>query len=103
MRRGALVLLVVALGCGPDAVAAPPVRIVCRDGVKIARINGVKRRGVCDLDEAANRRCQFGLVVGDHAERVVMGFGTRVVTTADGKRWRLRCRRSGLSRPGPGY
>ncbi len=76
---------------------------MCLDGVKVARVDGVERRGVCDLDEAVNRRCRFQLVVGDHAERVVMEFGRRVVTTSDGKRWRLRCRRSGLARPGPGY
>jgi hypothetical protein len=65
--------------------------------------DGVKRRGVCDLDEAVHQRSRFGLVVGDHAESVVLEYGRRVVTTSDGKRWRLRCRRSGLSRPGPGY
>lgn len=103
MRRVALCVLVLAIGCGPEADAAPPTRVVCHDGVKIARVDGVKRRGVCDLDEAVNRRCRFGLVVGERAESVVLEFGRRVVTTSDGKRWRLRCRRSGLSRPGPGY
>lgn len=95
--------LLLVLGCGPEADAAPPTRVVCHDGVKIARVNGVKRRGVCDLDEAVNRRCRFGLVVGETAETVVLEFGRQVVTTSDGRRWRLRCRRSGLSRPGPGY
>jgi len=103
MRRAALALLALAVGCGPDADAAPPTRVVCWDGVRVATVNGVKRRGVCDVDEAVNRRCHFQLVVGDHSESVLMGFGHRVVTTSDGKRWRLRCRRSGLARPGPGY
>jgi hypothetical protein len=103
MRIAVLGLLVLAAGCGPEADAAPPTRIVCRDGVRIAMVDGAKRRGVCDLDEAVNRRCRFGLVVGDHAESAVLEYGKRVVTTSDGKRWRLRCRRSGLSRPGPVY
>jgi hypothetical protein len=103
MERVALLVLALAVGCGPDASAAPPTRIVCHDGVRLAKVNGVRRRGVCDLDEAVNRRCNFSLVVGAGAETVVMGFGRRAVTTADGKRWILRCRRSGLSRPGPGY
>ncbi len=96
-------LLGLGAGCGPDADAAPATRIVCQDGVRIAKVDGVKRRGVCDLDEAVNQRCRFGLVVGDHAESVVMEYGRRSVTTSDGKRWGLRCRRSGLSRPGAGY
>ena len=103
MRLAALALLALAVGCGPDADAAPPPRVVCQDGLRIAQVDGVKRRGVCDLDEAVNQRCRFGLVVGDHAESAVLESGRRAVTTSDGKRWRLRCRRSGLSRPGPGY
>jgi hypothetical protein len=103
MRLAVAALLVVAAGCSADAGAAPPTRVVCRDGVRVAKVDGVKRRGVCDLDEAVNRRCRFGLVVGTQAETVVMRFGRRVVTTSDGTRWRLRCRRSGLARPGPGY
>jgi hypothetical protein len=103
MRLAVAALLVLVAGCGPDADAAPPTRVVCRDGVRIARVDGAKRRGVCDLDEAVNQRCRFQLLVGTQAETVVMGFGRRVVTTSDGKRWRLRCRRSGLARPGPGY
>jgi hypothetical protein len=66
-------------------------------------VNGERRKGVCDLDEEVNQRCRFGLAVGDVAESVAMGFGRQVVTTRDGKRWVLRCRRSGLARPGPGY
>ncbi len=103
MRWLVLALVAVAVGCGPEADAAPPTRVVCKDGIRVATVGGVKRRGVCDLDEAVNRRCRFGLVVGNQAESVVMEFGRRAVTTSDGKRWVLRCRRSGLSRPGPGY
>jgi hypothetical protein len=103
MTRGALLALVLAVACGPDASANPPTGVLCSDGLRVAKVNGVKRRGVCDLDEAANRRCHFGLVVGDHVEGVVTDIGRRVVTTSDGKRWVLRCRRSGVSRPGPGY
>jgi hypothetical protein len=103
MTRGVLLALVLAVACGPDASAKPPTRLLCSDGLRVAKVNGVKRRGVCDLDEAANRRCHFGLVVGDRVESVVMDIGRRVVTTSDGKRWVLRCRRSGVSRPGPGY
>lgn len=103
MMRGVLLALVLAVACGPEASAGPPTRVVCSDGLRVAKVNGVKRRGVCDLDEAANRRCHFGLVVGAGVETVVMEIGRRVVTTADGKRWVLRCRRSGVSRPGPGY
>ena len=103
MTRGALLLLLLAVGCGPEASAKGPTRVQCSDGLRVAKVNGVKRRGVCDLDEAANRRCRFGLVVGDRVETVVMEIGRRVVTTSDGKRWILRCRRAGASRPGPGY
>jgi hypothetical protein len=103
LRQLAAGAVLLALGCGPEADAAPPTRVVCHDGVRIAKVNGVKRRGICDLDEAVNRRCRFGLVVGQSTESVAMEFGQRMVTTSDGKRWRLRCRRSGLSRPGPGY
>jgi hypothetical protein len=94
--------LVVA-GCGPDARATPPTRVVCADGMRVARVNGVKRRGVCDLDEAVNHRCRFGLVVGARVESVVTGFGRRAVTTSDGKRWVLRCRQSGVPQPRQGY
>jgi hypothetical protein len=103
MTRGVLLALVLAVACGPDASAKPATRVVCSDGLRVAKVNGVKRRGVCDLDEAANRRCRFGLVVGDRVENFVTGIGRRVVTTSDGRRWVLRCRRSGVSRPGPGY
>lgn len=103
MRRLVLGLLVLVLGCDPAADAAPPTRVVCRDGVRMATVDGARRRGVCDLDEAANQRCQVVLVVGDRAETVVVPIGRRLVTTADGRRWSLRCRRSGLARPGPGY
>jgi len=101
--RVLLLALLLTVGCGPDASAKPPTRVVCSDGLRVAKVNGVKRRGVCDLDEAANRRCHFGLVVGGGVETVVMDIGRRVVSTSDGKRWVLRCRRSGVSRPGPGY
>src|SRR5262249_4894001 len=101
--RYALLGVALLCACGPDASATPPTRVVCSDGLRVSKVNGVKRRGVCDLDEAVNHRCRFGLVVGDHVESVVMGFGHRVVRTSDGKRWVLRCRRSGLPRPGPGY
>jgi hypothetical protein len=103
MTRGALLVVLLAVGCGPDAGAMPPTRVLCSDGSRVAKVNGVKRRGVCDLDEAANRRCRFGLVVGDHVESVVLEIGRRAVTTSDGKRWVLRCRRAGVVRPGPGY
>lgn len=103
MRRLVLWLLVLAAGCGAAVDAAPPTRVVCRDGLRVATVNGEMRKGVCDLDEAVNQRCRFGLPVGDRAENVIMDFGRRAVTTRDGKRWVLRCRRSGLSRPGPGY
>lgn len=103
MRRLASILPLLALACGPAADAAPPTRVLCRDGVRIATVNGEKRKGVCDLDEAVNARCRFGLVVGGQSEPVVMGYGRRTVTTGDGQRWVLRCRRSGLARPGPGY
>ena len=103
MTRGALLVLLLAVGCGPEASAKAPTRVQCSDGLRVAKVNGVKRRGVCDLDEAANRRCRFGLVVGDHVESLVMDIGRRRVTTSDGQRWVLRCRRSGVSRPGPGY
>ena len=103
MRPHALWLLVLAAGCGAAVDAAPPTRVSCRDGLRIATVNQEKRKGVCDLDEAVNQRCRFGLPVGDRAENVIMDFGRRAVTTRDGKRWVLRCRRSGLSRPGPGY
>jgi hypothetical protein len=103
MTRGVLLALVLAVARGPDASATPPTRVLCSDGLRVAKVNGVKRRGVCDLDEAANRRCHLGLVVGDHVESVVTDIGRRVVTTSNGKRWMLRCRRSGVSRPGPGY
>ena len=103
MTRAALLVLLLAVGCGPEASATPPTRVQCSDGLRVAKVNGVKRPGVCDLDEAVNHRCRFGLVVGDHAETVVMEIGRRVVTTSDGKRWVQRCRRSGVSRPGPGY
>jgi hypothetical protein len=103
VTRAALLVLLLAVGCGPEASAKAPTRVQCSDGLRVAKVNGVKRRGVCDLDEAANRRCRFGLVVGDHVETVVLEIGRRVITTSDGKRWVLRCRRAGVSRPGPGY
>jgi hypothetical protein len=53
MTRGVLLALVLAVACGPDASAKPPTRLLCSDGLRVAKVNGVKRRGVCDLDEAA--------------------------------------------------
>jgi hypothetical protein len=103
MRLVAAALVALAAGCGPDADAAPAAKVVCHDGVRIAKVNGVKRRGVCDLDEAVNQRCRFNLVVGEGAESLSVGFGRHRVATSDGRRWRLHCRRSGLARPGPGY
>ncbi len=103
MPRLALAALVLTLGCDPAADASPPTRVVCRDGVRVATVDGARRRGVCDLDEAANDRCQVVLVAGGEAETVVLPIGRRLVMTADGRRWSLRCRRSGLPQSGPGY
>jgi len=103
MRRLVLCALVLLAGCEKKVDAAPPTRIVCRDGLRVATVDGQRRKGLCDLDEAVNERCRFGLPAGGQAENVIMGFGRRVVTTGDGKKWVLRCRRSGLSRPGPSY
>jgi hypothetical protein len=103
VRGLALCAIVLAAGCDRAVDAAPPTRVVCRDGLRVATVDGRRRKGLCDLDEAVNQRCRFGLPAGDRAENVIMGFGRRVVRTGDGKRWALRCRRSGLSRPGAGY
>ena len=51
--------------------------------------DGVKRRGVCDLDEAVNQRCRFGLV-GRRTTRRAWSWSTASASSrpSDGKRWR---------------
>ena len=54
MRLAALALLALAVGCGPDADAAPPTRVVCQDGLRIAQVDagaaaGARGRGLSRL------------------------------------------------------
>ena len=90
---------------GPEASARRRRRAwSAATALRVAKVDGVKRRGVCDLDEAVNRRCRFGLVVG--GQRRERRDGDSAVASSPPPTASAGCCAAGdpvCRVPGPGY